>query len=163
MNAIFLEGKKIAPYLYVDRNSHQKLLPMCYFILAEFSYSAEMIWALKIWWVILFFKLKLAVSKLKKREFIFVERKGVGYKNYYRVNNYMISSYGFATSDESIYYMNMKPSYFNTGCCCFSDGDITGIEIDDGAIRLIKWTLKDGKPERQVLEETGFEELVMGL
>ncbi len=28
--------------------------------------------------------------------------------DYYRVNNYMISSYGFATSDESIYYMEMR-------------------------------------------------------
>lgn len=34
-----------------------------------------------------------------------------------------------------------KPCYFNTGCCSFSDGDITGIEIENGHIRLIKWTL----------------------
>jgi hypothetical protein len=47
-------------------------------------------------------------------------------------------------------YMNMKPSYFNTGCCCFSDGDITGIEIEGGYIRLIKWSAGNG---RQVLEE----------
>ena len=26
------------------------------------------------------------------------------------------------------------PTYFNTGCCCFNDGDITGIEIADGFI-----------------------------
>jgi UDP-2,3-diacylglucosamine pyrophosphatase LpxH len=32
------------------------------------------------------------------------------------------------------------PCYFNTGCCKFDDGDITGIEIEDGAIRLIKWS-----------------------
>jgi len=32
-----------------------------------------------------------------------------------------------------------KPTYFNSGCCCFDDGDITGIEIEDGYIRLIKW------------------------
>jgi len=50
-------------------------------------------------------------------------------------------------------YMSMKPSYFNSGCCCFSDGDITGIEIEGGYIRLIKWCLKDGKPERHLLEE----------
>lgn len=53
----------------------------------------------------------------------------------------------------SINYMDMKPSYFNTGCCCFSDGDITGIEIAEGCIRLIKWTLIDEKPQRMVLEE----------
>jgi predicted phosphodiesterase len=30
-------------------------------------------------------------------------------------------------------------TYFNSGCCCFDDGDITGIEIADGCIRLVKW------------------------
>ena len=31
------------------------------------------------------------------------------------------------------------PCYFNTGCCSFGDGDITGLEIADGEIRLIRW------------------------
>lgn len=57
-------------------------------------------------------------------------------------------------------YMSMKPSYFNSGCCCFSDGDITGIEIADGCIRLIKWTLVDGTPGRQLLEEIELGRLV---
>jgi predicted phosphodiesterase len=30
--------------------------------------------------------------------------------------------------------------YFNTGCCRFEDGDITGIELEDGMLRLVKWT-----------------------
>lgn len=60
----------------------------------------------------------------------------------------------------SVDYMNMKPSYFNAGCCCFSDGDITGIEIENGFIRLIKWSLKAGKPEREVLEEITLNELM---
>jgi predicted phosphodiesterase len=60
-------------------------------------------------------------------------------------------------------YMNMKPSYFNTGCCCFSDGDITGIEIADGCIRLIKWKLKDGKSIRICLEENKLADLVSAL
>jgi predicted TIM-barrel fold metal-dependent hydrolase/UDP-2,3-diacylglucosamine pyrophosphatase LpxH len=38
------------------------------------------------------------------------------------------------------------PCYFNTGCCCFSDGDITGLEIADGEIRLIRWPDKQGEP-----------------
>lgn len=46
------------------------------------------------------------------------------------------------------------PSYFNSGCCCFSDGDITGIEITDGYIRLIKWESSDEGPIRKVLEES---------
>ena len=50
----------------------------------------------------------------------------------------------------------VKPSYFNTGCCCFSDGDITGIEIADGFIRLIKW----GVSGKKVLEEKDLVELI---
>jgi predicted phosphodiesterase len=60
----------------------------------------------------------------------------------------------------SVDYMSMKPSYFNSGCCCFSDGDITGIEIADGCIRLIKWSMVNEKPERIVLEEILLENLV---
>ncbi len=60
-------------------------------------------------------------------------------------------------------YMSMKPSYFNSGCCCFVDGDITGIEIENGCIRLIKWTLAEGIPARQVLEETELRELLKEL
>jgi hypothetical protein len=59
-------------------------------------------------------------------------------------------------------YLKMKPTYFNSGCCCFSDGDITGIEIANGSIRLIKWTSIDHAPQRFVLEERSLKELVMG-
>lgn len=31
------------------------------------------------------------------------------------------------------------PCYFNTGCCSYGDGDITGLEIADGEIRLVRW------------------------
>jgi hypothetical protein len=31
------------------------------------------------------------------------------------------------------------PCYFNTGCCSFGDGDVTGLEIMDGQIRLVRW------------------------
>ncbi|MEO7215073.1 metallophosphoesterase [Mucilaginibacter sp.] len=44
-------------------------------------------------------------------------------------------------------------TYFNTGCCCFDDGDITGIEIEGKCIRLIKWTYHKKVSERIVLEE----------
>lgn len=43
------------------------------------------------------------------------------------------------------------PVYFNAGSCAFDDGDITGIEVEDGIIRLIKWA--HGSHERIVLEE----------
>jgi len=63
----------------------------------------------------------------------------------------------------SIDYLTMKPGYFNSGCCCFVDGDITGIEIADATIRLIKWTTKDESPKREVLEEIRLEELAKSL
>jgi predicted phosphodiesterase len=51
-------------------------------------------------------------------------------------------------------------TYFNTGCCCFDDGDITGIEVADECIRLIKWRYgADKKSERVVLEECRLDEL----
>jgi predicted phosphodiesterase len=59
--------------------------------------------------------------------------------------------------------MLVKPSYFNTGCCCFDDGDITGIEIADGFIRLIKWSEINETHERKVLEEIGIENLINDL
>ena len=44
------------------------------------------------------------------------------------------------------------PTYFNTGC--YNDGDITGIDITNGVIRLIKWEYDEqGIPQRVLLEE----------
>jgi predicted phosphodiesterase len=50
-------------------------------------------------------------------------------------------------------------TYFNSGCCCFDDGDITGIEIADSYIRLIKWEYSGNKSERIVLEECLLKDL----
>jgi predicted phosphodiesterase len=67
---------------------------------------------------------------------------------------------GDVVPDFSAYH----PTYFNSGCCCFDDGDITGIEIADGFIRLIKWEYNKQKAsERQVLEECRLEELAESL
>ena len=57
----------------------------------------------------------------------------------------------------------VKPSYFNSGCCCFNDGDITGIEIEGDNIQLVKWKEENGEVKRAVLEHSPlsyiFEEL----
>lgn len=54
------------------------------------------------------------------------------------------------------------PYYFNSGCCCFDDGDITGIEIIGGMIRLIKWKYDEfGIAQRIMLEEISFDELIL--
>ena len=58
---------------------------------------------------------------------------------------------------------SLRPSYFNTGCCCFNDGDITGIEIADGFIRLIKWYDEEVGSKRKVLEEIDLVTLVKDL
>lgn len=63
----------------------------------------------------------------------------------------------------SVDYQLMQPSYFNSGCCCYVDGDITGIEIEGGFIRLIKWSAKSGKSERSVLEEMRLSDLQLQL
>ena len=44
------------------------------------------------------------------------------------------------------------PAYFNTGCCIFDDGDVTGMEIEDGMLRLVKWPA-GGAADREVFEE----------
>jgi predicted phosphodiesterase len=54
-----------------------------------------------------------------------------------------------------------KSNYFNSGCCCFDDGDITGIEIADGKIRLVKWEYGgDLRSTRVLLQETELEKLM---
>ncbi len=46
-----------------------------------------------------------------------------------------------------------RSSYFNTGCCRFQDGDITGIELENGVMRLIKWGDDGGSIVRKVFEQ----------
>jgi predicted phosphodiesterase len=53
-----------------------------------------------------------------------------------------------------------KPCYFNSGCCCFSDGDITGLEITNGEIRLIRLPNQDEKPIRQVLARASLRDVL---
>lgn len=53
-------------------------------------------------------------------------------------------------------FLSVKPSYFNSGCCCFRDGDITGIEIRYEKISLVKWSVSK---DREVLEEISLDKL----
>src|SRR5688572_4398836 len=59
--------------------------------------------------------------------------------------------------------IKLKPSYFNSGCCCYSDGDITGIEIAGDKISLIKWHLENNKSGRTILEEVSLQQLAADL
>lgn len=56
-----------------------------------------------------------------------------------------------------------RPAYFNGGCCRYKDGDITGIEIEGGTLRLVKWGRADGEIRRVVLEQTGLADLFLYL
>jgi UDP-2,3-diacylglucosamine pyrophosphatase LpxH len=42
-----------------------------------------------------------------------------------------------------------EKAYFNAGCCSFSDGDVTGLEISGGRIRLVRWLDNQGEPRPQ--------------
>jgi UDP-2,3-diacylglucosamine pyrophosphatase LpxH len=53
-----------------------------------------------------------------------------------------------------------QPCYFNTGCCSFSDGSLTGIEIVRGAIRLIRWSGPQGKARREVLAKADLKNIL---
>lgn len=52
------------------------------------------------------------------------------------------------------------PCYFNTGCCSFGDGDITGLEIADGEIRLVRWPDRDGKAAPVILARLPLREVL---
>ncbi|MBS1730514.1 MAG: metallophosphoesterase family protein [Bacteroidetes bacterium] len=56
-------------------------------------------------------------------------------------------------------FRQLLPYYFNSGCCCFDDGTITGIELKEGEIMLIKWSYQKDIPQRTILERITLEEL----
>jgi hypothetical protein len=43
------------------------------------------------------------------------------------------------------------PCYFNTGCCSYGDGDVTGLEIANGKIRLVRWLNDEFEPKPKEL------------
>jgi hypothetical protein len=51
------------------------------------------------------------------------------------------------------------PCYFNTGCGCYSDGDVTGIEIANGEISLIRFPDDAGEPAPKKLIKAPLEEI----
>ena len=55
------------------------------------------------------------------------------------------------------------PCYFNTGCCSFPDGDVTGIEIADGMVRLVRWPDDDGRALPKILVEDELRKILAAL
>ena len=62
--------------------------------------------------------------------------------------------YKYPSGGDSI---KTEPCYFNTGCCRFRDGDITGIELAKGKIRLVRWGKGVDDSEKRILEETNLD------
>jgi hypothetical protein len=42
----------------------------------------------------------------------------------------------------------LKPCHFDTGCCCYADGSIVGLELSEGQIRLMRWRPGGDNPEK---------------
>ncbi|HEV2076065.1 MAG TPA: metallophosphoesterase [Thermoleophilaceae bacterium] len=56
------------------------------------------------------------------------------------------------------------PCYFNTGACSFADGTVTGIELAEEEIRLVRWqTGHEERPERRILERQPLAEVLEAL
>jgi hypothetical protein len=53
----------------------------------------------------------------------------------------------------------LTPCYFNTGCCSFRDGDVTGIEISDGMVRLVHWPDEHKRPLPKILATASLEDV----
>jgi hypothetical protein len=56
-----------------------------------------------------------------------------------------------------------KPCHFDTGCCCYADGSIVGIEIIEGEIRLIRWRPTEGKPAPETLASRSLRDIFAAL
>lgn len=54
-----------------------------------------------------------------------------------------------------------KPCYFNTGSCSYLDGDITGLEIARGEIRLVRWPDEEGEPRPHVLARDRMRDVLL--
>lgn len=54
----------------------------------------------------------------------------------------------------------ISPCYFNSGCCSFSDGDITGLEFTEDSIKLVKWNKEKRVEHRAEQWENVFKEKI---
>lgn len=54
----------------------------------------------------------------------------------------------------------VPPCYFNTGCCSFGDGDVTGLELADGQIRLVRWLDDEQHPAVKELAAAPLEQVL---
>ena len=55
------------------------------------------------------------------------------------------------------------PCYFNTGWCSFADGDVTGLEIADHQIRLVRWPTDRNELQPECLEKEPLRDVFAAL
>ncbi len=53
-----------------------------------------------------------------------------------------------------------QPCFINTGCCSFSDGSMTAIEIDADHIRLVRWLEVGRRARREVLASGSLKQIL---
>jgi len=63
-------------------------------------------------------------------------------------------------ADLAFAWSQEQPCYLNSGCCSFSDGSLTAIEIAAGAIRLVRWRMAGTRPQHQVLASARLKRLL---
>ncbi|MBN1399866.1 MAG: hypothetical protein JXA74_03455 [Anaerolineae bacterium] len=56
-----------------------------------------------------------------------------------------------------------KPCHFDTGCCCYADGSIVGLEIAEGEMRLVRWRLDQAEPQPEILANRSLRDILAAL
>jgi hypothetical protein len=56
-----------------------------------------------------------------------------------------------------------KPCHFDTGCCCYADGSIVGLEIIEGEMRLVRWRFDQGEPKPEILASGSLRDILAAL
>ncbi len=89
-----------------------------------------------------------------------IERLNKELEQAYTANNYRRIDYleGELSKRKAEYVQNepyslKKPSYFNAGCCCYSDGDMTVLELVNGEIQLVKWMSINNNGDTRIVHE----------
>jgi predicted phosphodiesterase len=54
----------------------------------------------------------------------------------------------------------IPPCYFNTGCCAFADGDATGIVVEDGEVKLVRFPDTDDAARPETLASAPLAEVL---
>jgi UDP-2,3-diacylglucosamine pyrophosphatase LpxH len=81
-----------------------------------------------------------------------------------QVESTRVQEFSYPSGEAAI--QQARACYFNTGCCSYSDGDVTALEIADGQIKLVRWPDNEEKYKPHTLASADlravFDKLVVG-